>query len=66
MLDRRTVLKNGAASAALAIGTPVLAKAAAAVAAANPEAAKMNAMFDAFMGEVVRSGAGIRHQSRHR
>ena len=52
MLDRRSVLKNGAAAAALAIGTPALAKAAAAAPAANPEAAKMNAMFDAFMSHV--------------
>ena len=52
MLDRRSVLKNGAAAAALAIGTPALAKAAAAAPAANPEAAKMNAMFDAFMSDV--------------
>ena len=48
MLDRRTVLMSGAASAALAM-TPVLAKAAA---AANPEATKMNAMFDQFMSDV--------------
>jgi uncharacterized protein (DUF885 family) len=52
MLDRRTVLLSGAASAALAV-TPVLAKAAAAVAAPNAEAAKMNTMFDAFMDEVI-------------
>ncbi len=53
MFDRRTVLKSGAASAAL-IATPVLAKAAAAAAApaANSEAAKMNAMFDGFMSDV--------------
>src|SRR5215469_12089779 len=53
MLDRRTVLLSGAASVALA-ATPVLAKAAAAATtpAANPEAAKMNAMFDAFMDDV--------------
>ncbi len=50
MLDRRTVLMSGAASAALA-ATPILAKAAAAP-AANPEAAKMNAMFDQFMNDV--------------
>src|SRR5580698_3821470 len=52
MLDRRTVLLSGAASAALA-ATPVLAKAATAAAAPNPEAAKMNAMFDAFMDEII-------------
>ncbi|HTT99453.1 MAG TPA: DUF885 family protein [Rhizomicrobium sp.] len=53
MLDRRTVLLSGAASAALA-ATPVLAKAATTTAApaANPEAAKMNAMFDSFMDDV--------------
>ena len=54
MFDRRTVLMSGAASAAL-IATPVLAKAAAAAAAtpaASSEAAKMNAMFDAFMSDV--------------
>jgi uncharacterized protein (DUF885 family) len=52
MLDRRTVLLSGAASAALAV-TPVLAKATVAAAASNPEAAKMNTMFDAFMDEVI-------------
>lgn len=54
MLDRRTVLMRGAATAAL-IATPVFAKAAAAAAtapAANSEAAKMNAMFDAFMNDL--------------
>jgi uncharacterized protein (DUF885 family) len=52
MLDRRTVLLSGAASAALA-ATPVLAKAAAAVPAANPEAVKMNKLFDVFMDEII-------------
>jgi uncharacterized protein (DUF885 family) len=53
MFDRRTVLMSGAASAAL-IATPMLARAAAAAAApaANSEAARMNAMFDAFMSDI--------------
>jgi uncharacterized protein (DUF885 family) len=54
MFDRRTVLMSAAASAAL-IARPVLAKTAAAAAAtpaASSEAAKMNAMFDAFMSDV--------------
>jgi uncharacterized protein (DUF885 family) len=51
MLDRRAVLMTGAATAALAATGNALA--AAAPKAANSEAAKMNAMFDAFMDEVI-------------
>jgi uncharacterized protein (DUF885 family) len=52
MLDRRSVLFSGAAAIALSAGG--IARAATATAAAgSPEAAKMNALFDAFMDEVI-------------
>jgi uncharacterized protein (DUF885 family) len=51
MLDRRAVLLTGVASAALA-ATGTAFAAGAPKAAASPEAAKMNAMFDAFMDDV--------------
>jgi uncharacterized protein (DUF885 family) len=51
MLDRRAVLLTGAATAALAATGSAFADTAP-KAAANPEAAKMNAMFDAFMDDV--------------
>src|SRR5882724_7844063 len=51
MLDRRSVLKSGAAAAALTLGTPALARAAAA--ATNSEGAKLNKLFDAFMDEII-------------
>jgi uncharacterized protein (DUF885 family) len=50
MLDRRAVLMTGAAAAALAATGGAFADTA--PRSANPEAAKMNAMFDAFMDDV--------------
>ena len=56
MLDRRAVLLTGAATAALAATGNAFAEAA--PKAANSEAAKMSAMFDAFMDEVLRLSVG--------
>jgi uncharacterized protein (DUF885 family) len=50
MLDRRTVLLSGAATAALAAARPAFAKTAA---AASPEGAKLNALFDSFVNEIM-------------
>ena len=50
MLDRRTVLMSGAATAALAVSNPVLAKTAAPTAT---ESEKLNKLFDAFMSEII-------------
>jgi uncharacterized protein (DUF885 family) len=51
MLDRRSILLTGAATAALAATGNAFADTAP-KAATNPEAARMNAMFDAFMDDV--------------
>jgi uncharacterized protein (DUF885 family) len=50
MLDRRTVLMSGAATAALAVSNVALAKTAAPAAS---EGEKLNKLFDAFMNEII-------------
>jgi uncharacterized protein (DUF885 family) len=53
MLDRRAVLLSGAATAAFAAAGDAFAKPMAQAASASPEGAKLNAMFDSFMAEVL-------------
>jgi uncharacterized protein (DUF885 family) len=51
MLDRRSVLRSGTAIAMLAVSGQALARTKPMT--ANPEAVKLNALFDAFMGETL-------------
>ena len=53
MLDRRSVLFSGASSVAFALSGIARARAASASVAANPEAAKLDTLFDAFMDEII-------------
>ncbi|MDE2266790.1 MAG: DUF885 family protein [Alphaproteobacteria bacterium] len=50
MLDRRSVLRSGTALTLLAVSGEALAKTST---PANPEAAKLNALFDTFMSEIL-------------